>query len=101
MSKRAIVTSAPGAVHNRTRVCTTAEARGLLEGLRTAYQRLGREERQYIKSLVLTLSRALEAHRLSSSETPGSSLQNKEEPAASDVDRQKTESAAIDGMTAE
>jgi hypothetical protein len=35
---------------------TTAEGGGLLEELRAAYQMLGREERQQIKSLMVTLS---------------------------------------------
>jgi hypothetical protein len=35
---------------------TTAEGGSLLEELRAAYQMLGREERQQIKSLMLTLS---------------------------------------------
>lgn len=37
---------------------TTAEAARLLEELRAAYQRLGREERQKTKSLTLTFSKS-------------------------------------------
>ena len=45
-------------VHNRIRMCTTEEADRLLDALRAAYQRLGREERQKIKSLMLTFSKS-------------------------------------------
>jgi PHP family Zn ribbon phosphoesterase len=53
-----IVTEALRTVHNRIRMSTTAEATRLLEELRAAYQRLAREERQKIKSLMLTFSKS-------------------------------------------
>jgi len=56
MSERAIVSSAPGNLRNGTRVSTTLEAGSLLEQLRAAYQGLGREERQQVTSLMVTLS---------------------------------------------
>jgi hypothetical protein len=56
MSKTAIVPDAPRAVHNGIRISTTAEGGRSLEELRAAYQMLGREERQQIKSLTVTLS---------------------------------------------
>ena len=53
-----IATDAPRAVHNRIQMSTTAEAARLLEELRAAYQRLGREERRQVKSLMLTFSKS-------------------------------------------
>jgi hypothetical protein len=53
-----IVTDVSHAVHNRIDRSTTAEAARLLEELRTAYQRLGLEERQQIKSLMLEISKS-------------------------------------------
>ena len=58
MNKTAIVRDARRTVHNRIRMSTRAKARRLLEELRAAYQKLGREERQQIKSLLLTLSKS-------------------------------------------
>ena len=55
MSETAI-SSAPGNLRNRIRMSTTLEAGSLLEQLRAAYQGLGREERQQVKSFMLTLS---------------------------------------------
>src|SRR5215469_18355015 len=52
-----IATDAPRAVHNRIQMSTTAEAARLLEELRAAYQRLGLEQQQQIKSLMLTFSK--------------------------------------------
>jgi len=52
-----IVTDISHAVHNRIQMSTTAEAARLLEELRAAYQRLGLEQRQQIKSLMLTFSK--------------------------------------------
>jgi hypothetical protein len=42
----------------------TAEQRGLLEGLRTAYQTLDHEERQRIKHLMAELSDRLQRSRI-------------------------------------
>ena len=58
MSETAIVSSAPGDLHDGVRMSTTPEGGRLLEQLRAAYQGLGREERQQVKSLMLTLSRS-------------------------------------------
>ena len=58
MSETAIVSSAPGDLHDRVRMSTTSEGGSLLEQLRAAYQGLGCEERQQVKSLMLTLSRS-------------------------------------------
>jgi hypothetical protein len=57
MRETAIVSSAPGDLHNGVRMSTTSEGSSLLEQLRAAYQGLGREERQQVKNLLLTLSR--------------------------------------------
>jgi hypothetical protein len=57
MSKTAVVPEAPRAVQYGIRMSTTAEAGRLLEELRAAYQTLGREERQQIRSLMVSLSR--------------------------------------------
>ena len=56
MSETAIVSSAPGNPRNGIRMSTTLETGSLLEQLRAAYQGLDREERQQVKSLMLTLS---------------------------------------------
>jgi hypothetical protein len=56
MNETAIVSSASGDLRNGIRVSKTLEAGSLLEQLRAAYQGLGREERQKVKSLMLTLS---------------------------------------------
>jgi hypothetical protein len=58
MNETAIVSHAPRTVHNRIRISTKAERGRLLEGLRAAYQRLGREAQQRIKNLMLTLSKS-------------------------------------------
>jgi|HubBroStandDraft_6_1064221.scaffolds.fasta_scaffold166666_3 hypothetical protein len=58
MNKAAIVSDAPRAVDNRIPTSTIAEGRRLLEELRAAYQMLGREERQQVKSLMVTLSKS-------------------------------------------
>ena len=58
MRETAIANSAPGDLHNGVRMSTTSERGSLLEQLRAAYQGLGREERQQVKSLLLTLSRS-------------------------------------------
>jgi hypothetical protein len=52
-----IVTDVSHDVHDRIQMCTTAEAARLLEELRAAYQRLGLEQRQQIKSLLLKFSK--------------------------------------------
>ena len=57
MSETAIVSSAPGDLHNGVRMSTTSEGGGLLQQLRAAYQGLRREERQQVKSFMLMLSR--------------------------------------------
>jgi hypothetical protein len=57
MSETAIVSSAPGDLHNGIRMSKTSEGDGLLQQLRAAYQGLRHEERQQVKSLMLTLSR--------------------------------------------
>jgi len=56
MRETAIVISAPGDLHDGVQMCTTPEGGSLLEQLRAAYLGLGREERQQVKSLMLTLS---------------------------------------------
>ena len=58
MSETAIVSSAPGDLHDGVRMSTTPEAGSLLEQLRAAYQGLGREEQRQVKSLLVTLSRS-------------------------------------------
>ena len=57
MSETAIVSSAPGDLHDGVRMSTTSEEGALLEQLRAAYQGLGREEQRQVKSLLVTLSR--------------------------------------------
>jgi len=52
-----IVTDVSHAVHNRIQMSTTAEAARLLDELRAAYQRLGLEQRQQIKNLMLEFSK--------------------------------------------
>ena len=52
-----IVTDVSHAVHNRVQMATTAEAARLLDELRAAYQRLGLEQRQQIKDLMLEFSK--------------------------------------------
>ena len=59
ISETATVSSAPGNLGNGIRMSTTSEGDGLLEELRAAYQGLGREERQQVKTLMLTLARAI------------------------------------------
>ena len=56
MSETAIVNSAPGNLHNGIRMSAMSEEGSLLEELRTAYQELGCNERQQVKSFLLTLS---------------------------------------------
>lgn len=58
MGETATVSSAPGNPHNGTRMSSMSEEGSLLEELRTAYQGLGRKERQQVKSLFLALARA-------------------------------------------
>ena len=60
MRETSIVSSAPGDLHNGVRMSTTSEGGSLLDQLRASYQGLGREERQQVKSLLLTLSRSNE-----------------------------------------
>ena len=58
MSETAIVSSAPGDLHDGVRMSTTPEGSSLLEQLRVAYQGLGRGEQRQVKSLLVTLSRS-------------------------------------------
>jgi hypothetical protein len=57
MRETAIVISAPD-LHDAVQMPTTPEGSSLLEQLRAAYLGLGREERQQVKSLLVTLSRS-------------------------------------------
>jgi len=52
-----IVTDVSHAVHNRIQMSTTPEAARLLDELRAAYQRLGLEQRQQIKDVMLEFSK--------------------------------------------
>jgi hypothetical protein len=58
ISETEIVHGAPGNLYNGIRMSTTSKGGSLLEELRAAYQALGREEQQQVKSLMLTLSRS-------------------------------------------